>query len=78
MDERELMKWAVKGLSAEIERLDGKIRKGREYVRRIDAGEPVKTSASRESIISTIRESSEEMERLDKERSELRWKLDVE
>lgn len=78
MDEREITEWAVRGLTAEIERLDAKVRKGRELVRRIDAGEPARAGSSRESILATISESREEMERLDKDRSDLRWKLDVE
>ena len=71
----QILEYAVKGLTAEIEKLEKTVRQGYALVRQIDNGEMVKTPKSRYEIIEICREKNAEIERLDKERFELRFEL---
>lgn len=75
MNYKQILEYAAKGLTAEIEELEKTVRQGYALVKQIDDGEKVKTPKSRYEILEICREKSKEIERLDKERFELRWEL---
>ena len=70
-----ILEYAVKGLTAEIEQLERDIRKGYALIKQIDNGEKVNTPKSRYEILEICRSKNAEIEKLDKDRSNLRWEL---
>lgn len=75
LNDIQIIEYAVKGITAEIEELEKTIRKGYALVKQIDNGEKVKSSKSRYEILEICREKKSEIERLDRERFELRFAL---
>lgn len=78
MNKTELMKWAVKGLAAEIDELEKTINKGNRYLAEYENGGSPKTPKTPEEIKAIIREKKAEIEKLDKMKFDLNWELDVE
>ena len=78
LNEKQILEYAVKGITAEIEKLEKTVREGNALVKKIDNGEKVKATKTRFEIVEVIREKKAEIERLDKERFNLTWKLSVE
>lgn len=72
---KSILEYAVKGLTAEIEELEKTVRQGYALVKQIDNGEKVKTPKTKYEILEICREKNAKIERLDKERFELRWEL---
>lgn len=72
---KQILEYAVKGITAEIDDLEKTVRKGYDLVRQIDNGEKAKTTISRYEILEICREKNAKIERLDKERFELRWEI---
>lgn len=77
LTQKQILEYAVKGILADIRELEKTVRQGYEYVRQIENGEKPKVTKTKFEILEICRESKEEIERLDKERFELRWKIDV-
>lgn len=78
MNETELMKWAVKGLSAEIDELEKTVNQGKRYLSEYEQGGKPKTPKTPDEIREIIRDKQAEIERLDKMKFDLKWELDVE
>ena len=73
MEEKDLIKWAIKGINAEIEALDASIRKGNEYLLQLYRGEKIKSPKSVTEIRDAIREKTAEKEKLERAKFELTW-----
>lgn len=78
MTEKEILQYAIKGITAEIEELEKSVRKGYELVKQIEQGQKVKTPKTKQEILEICHAKKAEIEKLDKERFDLRWKVDVE
>ena len=78
MEHNELLKWAIKGLSAEIDELDKTVRKGKGYLTDYYIGKQPKTKATPEEIKKIVKEKEKQIEALDKKRFDLSWERDVE
>ena len=78
LSQKQILEFAVKGITAEIEKLEKTVREGNALIKKIDNGEQVKAKATRYEIVEIIREKKAEIEKLDKERFALSWQVDVE
>ena len=78
MERKELLMWAIKGLSAEIDELDRTIRKGKKYLEEYRQGTQMQTKKTPEEIKNIIQEKQKQIETLDKKRFNLSWERDVE
>ena len=78
MNKNELMKWAVKGLTAEIDELEKTVSQGKRYLAEYEKGGSPKTPKSPDEIKAIIKEKKAEIEKLDKMKFDLNWELDVE
>jgi chromosome segregation ATPase len=78
MNEKDLYKWAIVGLRAEIDKLEKDINRGKRLLSEYERGQQPKTTKSAQEIKEVIAEKRAEIERLDKERFNLSWKLEVE
>lgn len=78
LSQKEIYDYALKGISAEIERLERDIRQGYRYIEQIDKGEKVTTPKTKLEIIEICRKKKAEIERLDKEKSDIKWYMAVE
>jgi hypothetical protein len=78
MEQKELLTWAIKGLSAEIDELDRTIRKGKKYLEEHRQGKQMQTKKTPEEIKNIIQEKKKQIELLDKKRFDLSWERDVE
>lgn len=78
MKRKELLTWAIKGLSAEIEELDKSVQKGKKYLEEYRNGGQPKTEKTPEEIEKIIFEKKKQFEILVKKRFDLSWELDVE
>ncbi len=77
MNEHDILKWAVKGIKAEIESLEKEVKQGYKYIEQIEKGEKPKTPKSKAEILEICQNKKAEIEKLDKQRFELSWMLDV-
>lgn len=75
LDQKQIFEYAVKGIAAEITELEKTVRQGYDLVKKIENGETVKTPKTKHEILDIIREKKAEIERLDKERFDLKWEL---
>lgn len=71
MDKKQLHAWAIKGIDAEIDKLEKKIKKGRQYLEDIDNGKEVKTPKTRSEIVAIVEEKQKEIESLQEIRNKL-------
>lgn len=78
MKRKELLTWAIKGLSAEIDELDKSVQKGKKYLEEYRKGGQPKTEKTPEEIEKIISEKKTQFEILVKKRFDLSWELDVE
>jgi hypothetical protein len=78
MERKELLTWAIKGLSAEIEELEKTIRKGEKHLDEYRNGKQPKSKKTPEEIEKIIFEKKKQFEILVKKRFDLSWELDVE
>lgn len=75
LEQKQILEYAIKGIAAEIDELEKAVRQGYDLVKKIDNGEKVKTPKTKFEILDIIREKKAEIERLDKERFDLKWEL---
>ena len=78
MKHEELLKWAVKGIAAEIDSLEKTINQGKQLLLQYERGEKPKTTKTPYEINEVIREKRAEIERLDRMRFDLTWEMSVE
>lgn len=77
MEQKELLKWAIKGITTEIDELEKTIRKGEKYLEEYRQGKQMKTKKTPEEIKKIISEKKKQIEALDKKRFDLSWEKDV-
>lgn len=77
MTEKEILQYAIKGITAEIEQLEKDIKQGYKYIEQIDKGEKVKTPKTKQEILEIIAVKDAEMKRLEKEKFNISWQVDV-
>lgn len=78
MNEKDLIKWAVKGIAAEIDGLEKTINQGKQLLLQYERGQKPKTPKSPDEIRQIIQEKKAEIERLSKMKFDLTWELEVE
>ncbi len=78
MTEKEILKYAVKGIAAEIEQLEKEIKQGYKFIEQIDNGEKVKTPKTKSEILEIITEKDAQMKKLEKEKFSISWQIEVE
>lgn len=76
MKHREVYEWAVKGIRAEVEKLDNDIRKGLRLIEQYEKGEQPKTPKTRNEIWAIIQRKREEIEELDRKRIGLEFDIE--
>lgn len=77
LSQKQIIEYAIKGIAAEIDALEKDIQKGYQLVNKIENGEKVKTTKTKLEILEICRTKKAEIEKLDKERFDLKWSLDV-
>ena len=78
LSQKQILEFAVKGIAADIEKLEKALREGNALIHKIENGEQVKTTKTKYEIAEIIREKKAEIEKLDKQRFALSWQVDVE
>lgn len=78
MKRKELLTWAIRGLSEEIYDLEKSIQKGNKYLEVYRQGGQPKTEKTPEEIEKIISEKKKQFELLVKKRYDLSWERDVE
>lgn len=78
MLDKKILEYAIAGLNAEIDQLEKSINQGKQYLKQIENGEKPKTDKSSYEINVIIRKKKEEIENLEKEKSEIKWMLSEE
>ena len=78
LSQKQILQYAIKGITAEIEKLEKTVREGNALIKKIENGEQVKAKATKYEIAEIVKEKKAEIEKLDKERFALSWQVDVE
>lgn len=78
MKQDELLKWAVKGIMAEIDGIEKTVNQGKQLLLQYERGQKPKTTKTPDEIREIIQEKKAEIERLDKMRFDLTWEIEVE
>ena len=73
MNRKELLQYAVKGLSTEIAEHEERLMKGYNYLDKLNRGESLKSGKTREEIIDIINEKEQIINELIKKRENLLW-----
>ena len=75
MREYDIYKWAVKGLTAEIDKLEKDIQRGKQLLRKYENGNSTKTPKTPQEIRQIIQDKKDEIKKLDKQRFDLNWEI---
>lgn len=75
LNQKQIYEYALKGLVAEIEKIDKDIKQGYEFIRQIDKGEKAKTPKTRQEILNIVNAKTAEMEKLKKELFSIKWQI---
>ena len=78
LSQKQILQYAIKGITAEIEKLEKTVREGNALIKKIENGEQVKVKATKYEVAEIVKEKKAEIEKLDKERFALSWQVDVE
>lgn len=76
MTHKEIYEWAVKGIRAEVEKLDNDIRTGQRLLEQYEKGEQPKTPKTPQEIRAIIQRKREEIEELDRKRIGLEFDIE--
>lgn len=76
LNQKEILKYAVKGLELEIEKLDKDIKKAKKMIEQLENGE--KVTKTKPELIAIITKKIDEKEKLEKEKFEIEWQLEAE
>ena len=76
MTHKEVLEWAVKGIRAEVEKLDSDIRTGQRLLEQYERGEQPKTPKTPSEIRAIIQRKREEIEELDRKRIGLEFDME--
>lgn len=72
---KQILEYAVKGITAEIENLEKDVKQGYKFIDQIDNGEIPKIKKSKYEILDICQEKNNEIKKLEKECFELRWEI---
>lgn len=75
MKKEELVKWAIRGLRAEMNDCEKIMERGYKYLRKIEEGESVPTDMSVSEIMVLIKMYHDQIEKLSMEIYNLKWEL---
>ncbi len=75
MEQKEIMEYAIKGLRAEVEKLDKDIRTGKKLLEQYEKGEQPKTPKTPQEIRYIIQQKREQIEELDRKRIGLEFDI---
>lgn len=75
MKNNNLIKWAIKGIRAEIDEKEKTVQQGYKYIKAIEAGEKVNTPMTKTEIEAVIYKLNRDIEDLSKELFDLKWEL---
>lgn len=75
MKDYEIYKWAVKGLRAEIDKLEKDVNTGKRFLAEYEKGGQPKTPKTPYEIQELIKQKKAEIEELDKKRFNLDWQM---
>lgn len=78
LNQKQILQYAIKGLSAEIAELEKQVKKGYDLVKQIENGEKVNTPKTKFEILDICRAKKAEIEKLDKEKFDLSWQIEIE
>ena len=78
LNQKEILQYALKGIAVEIEELEKAIKQGYKFIEQIDKGEKVKTKKTKFEILDIITEKENQMKKLEKEKFNIKWQIDVE
>lgn len=76
MTHKEVYEWAVKGIRAEVDKLDNDIKKGLRFLEQYEKGEQPKTPKSQSEIWAIIQRKREEIEELNRKRIGLEFDIE--
>lgn len=71
LNQKEILKYAVKGLELEIDKLDKDIKKAKAMIEKLENGE--KVAKTKPELIAIITKKIDEKEKLEKEKFEIEW-----
>lgn len=77
LNNKQIIEYAMKGITSEIEELEKTVKQGYKYVEKIDKGEKVTTTKTKFEILDICREANAKIKKLEKEHFELKWQLCV-
>lgn len=75
LDQKQILEYAVKGITAEISELEKAVRHGYDLVKKIENGEKVKTPKTEYEILDICRDKKANIEKLEQMKNELKWQL---
>ena len=70
-----VLEYAIKGINAEIAKLEKNIKQGQEYLKQYENGEKPKTNKTPYEIQAIIKAKKEEIENLLKDEADIKWQL---
>ena len=76
LNQKQILEYAVKGLTVEIEKLEKEIKQGYKFIEQIDNGEKVKTPKTKFEILEIINKKDEQLKNLEKAKFELKWQIE--
>ena len=76
MTHKEVLEWAVKGIRAEVDKLDNDIRTGQRLLEQYEKGKQPKTPKTPQEIRQIIQRKRDEIEELDRKRIELQFDME--
>lgn len=74
LNQKEILKYAVKGLELEIEKLEKDIKKAKKMVEQLENGE--KVAKTKPELIAILTKKIDEKEKLEKEKFEIEWQIE--
>lgn len=74
LNQKEILKYAVKGLELEIDKLDKDIKKAKQMIEKLENGE--KVAKTKPELIAILTKKIDEKEKLEKEKFEIEWQIE--
>lgn len=77
LTQKQILEYAVKGIYADIDKLEKDINKGKQLLLQYERGQQPKTPKTPQEIKDIISDKNAEIEKLSKVNFDLRWKISV-
>lgn len=75
MNQKHIIEFAIKGIVADIRKLERMVRKGQGHLEDLRNGKPIKSSNSYDEILEIVRNAQAEIEELVSKKFDLEWEL---